>query len=76
VERLVGQRLAAGTVRCRVRRSGIVIELDEPALERALTESHRELRAEVERLGAAHGYTGAPEYARYRMGSAFLRKDA
>ncbi len=35
VERLLAGRVAPATVRCRVRREGLVVELDEAALERA-----------------------------------------
>lgn len=64
-ERLVSDRLAPGTVRCRVRAEGVVIELDpeslarlpDPALEQAL-----------------RALAGRPvRFAAYRTGSAFLR---
>jgi len=72
VERLVTQSLAAGTVRCRIRGNGVFVELDESAFQRA-TESDDGLRARVEAMCAARGRPGTVEFARYRMGSAFLR---
>jgi pyridinium-3,5-biscarboxylic acid mononucleotide sulfurtransferase len=72
VETLVGRRLQASTVRCRVRGAGIHIELDEAALVRA-GGCGPDLRGEVEALCAARGHPGAVEFTRYRMGSAFLR---
>ena len=72
VESAVGRRLQASTVRCRLRRSGITVELDEAALTRAGA-AQPGLREQVEALCAARGHPGAVEFARYRMGSAFLR---
>ena len=72
VESMVGRRLQASTVRCRVRGTGISIELDEAALARA-GGAEPGLRDEVEALCAARGHPGAVEFTRYRMGSAFLR---
>jgi uncharacterized protein len=71
VERLVARSLETRTVRCRIRGTGVSVELDDDALERAGTATS--LRAEVEALCAARGRPGAVEFARYRMGSAFLR---
>jgi uncharacterized protein len=67
-ERLVAERLAAATVRCRVRGQGVVIELDAAALERLDSSAREQLTAEV-----AAQWHGAPvSFAPYRMGSAFL----
>lgn len=72
VEKLVSQSLAASTVRCRIRGTGVQVELDEAAFQRA-TASDDGLRARLEAICAARGRPGAVEFARYRMGSAFLR---
>lgn len=73
VESLVSRFLATGTVRCRVRRSGLVIELDQPTYERVISEKNKTLHKEIEQLIAARGYPNKAQFARYRMGSAFLR---
>ncbi|MCC7273113.1 MAG: adenine nucleotide alpha hydrolase [Alphaproteobacteria bacterium] len=69
VETLVGERLRPRTVRCRLRRSGLVVELDADSLA-ALDE---ERRATLERAMAAATGGAAVAFAPYRMGSAFLR---
>ena len=73
VERLIARRLGADTVRCRIRASGVWIELDAGAYARAESAASSELRAEVEALCASRGRPGPPRFAPYRMGSAFLR---
>jgi uncharacterized protein len=73
VEKFVGQSLRTETVRCRVRRSGIVIELDGPAFERVVRERNDRLREELGQLCAARGFPGTARFERYAMGSAFLR---
>ena len=66
-EALLRARIA-GTVRCRVRASGVVIELGETAAGEA------DLIAQVEALARAHGITPANvTVAPYVVGSAFLR---
>jgi len=73
VERAIAARLRPATVRCRLRREAVVIELDAAALD-ALDD------AEAERIAAharaAFGAAGVDRHVRfaaYRMGSAFLR---
>ena len=73
VETLVGRSLQAMTVRCRIRRDGVVIELDEPAYEKAVRAANTGLRRELERLCSASGLPLAARFERYRMGSAFLK---
>lgn len=75
VERLLSDRLGTGTVRCRVRREGLVVELDEPTFIRFKTAHVGGLRTQIEALGAARGFPGAVEFVPYRMGSAFLRSE-
>ena len=73
IERLVSQTLDADTVRCRVRREGLVIELDEPSYRRAISGEHADLHFEIARLGRMRGHAEAPRFACYEQGSAFLR---
>ena len=73
VEMLIGESLRARTVRCRIRRDGPVIELDETSCERVLSEEFEALRERIESLALVHGYLDSPRFERYRMGSAFLR---
>lgn len=73
VERLVAQQLRPRTVRCRVRRAGIVVELDEASLAGLSAEAHTALRDAVRSItGAAREVALAP----YRNGSAFVRNPA
>ena len=71
VEQLVSERLRPQTVRCRVRSTGVVIELDGGSFERLL-EAEPDLRNAVERLLKASNRTSSVSFALYRMGSAFL----
>ena len=73
VERLVAGRLAPDTVRCRVRRSGVVIELDEKTLAALDGEGRRALLEDVAARFAVLGEMRPVSLAPYRMGSAFLR---
>ena len=71
-ETLVGAALSPYVVRCRVRRAGIVVELDEAALDR-LGGRAAGLAAELAALGRQAGLDVPVLFAPYRMGSAFLR---
>ena len=71
-ERLVGAAVAARTVRCRVRASGVVLELDAATLARIETQRRAELAAEVGGLFADAGQARPVSFAPYRNGSAFL----
>src|SRR5688572_28385809 len=66
--------LEADTGRCRIRGSGVWIELDAGAYARAESADGSGLRADVEALCASRGRPGTPRFAPYRMGSAFLRE--
>lgn len=71
-DRLARERLTAATVRCRVRASGVVIELDRSALD-TLDEEARQALADEIRSIAFDGAIGATlAFAPYRNGSAFL----
>ena len=74
VERLVGERLdggAARAVRCRVRATGIVVELD-PASLGALGTADRAILQEAILAQAPAGLGRHLAFAPYRTGSAFL----
>ncbi len=73
IEQCVGRWLAAATVRCRLRREGLVVELDETAYGELMAGRHSAMKRELERIGAAGGHRGKVDFAVYRMGSAFLR---
>lgn len=73
VERFVARQLQPRTVRCRVRRAGIVVELDEASLAGLSVEAHAALRDGVRSItGPASEVALAP----YRNGSAFVRQPA
>jgi uncharacterized protein len=69
VERLVALRLRPRTVRCRVRASGLEVELDAEALARLSPADRAALAGEV---GAAFADVLPVRFAPYRAGSAFL----
>jgi uncharacterized protein len=71
VESWLRDHLSAATVRCRVRRDGIVIELDAAALERLGVAERAALVAEVRRRLTALGGVSVG-LAAYERGSAFL----
>ncbi|MFM8990060.1 MAG: adenine nucleotide alpha hydrolase [Alphaproteobacteria bacterium] len=69
-ETLLARRLGARTLRCRVRRAGLVVELEPAALDALDDRARDEIAAEIAALpGGARPVSFAP----YRMGSAFLR---
>lgn len=72
VERLVGRELGPHTVRCRVFRDGIAIQLDPESLRRVSDD----VRTAVARLLDDHGERRPPRFEPYRMGSAFHRPAA
>jgi uncharacterized protein len=76
VEKLVGTRLGAATVRCRVRRAGLVIELDEASLDRLAAAERDELTSAVAAIARSRGGERSVAIRAYRMGSAFLRPSA
>jgi uncharacterized protein len=71
-EQLVAEQLQPKTVRCRVRASGVVVELDAASLERLDAGQQEALRARVRDLFAAGGHDQAVAFEPYRVGSAFL----
>ena len=73
VEVRVRDTLSPRSVRCRVRRETIVIELDPPALERLDGGIGEAMAEEVRAAFGARLGTRAIRFEPYRMGSAFLR---
>ncbi|MDX1431913.1 MAG: adenine nucleotide alpha hydrolase [Gammaproteobacteria bacterium] len=75
-ERAIASALSPRTVRCRVRRARVVIELDAQTMD-ALSEAARsELGERVARTFGEVGITHPVEFEHYRMGGAFLRGGA
>jgi uncharacterized protein len=72
IEKLVGESEQPQTVRCRVRASGVVVELDEATLARLDPQRAAALANRIEALGAMPPVA----FAAYRTGSAFLREPA
>jgi len=71
-EGLLARALGPKTVRCRVRGSGVVVELDQASLD-ALGEDRRgALGEQVNALFASTGLNGPVRFEPYRTGSAFL----
>lgn len=75
-EKLVQLRLQPKTARCRVRATGVVIELDTASLEKLSAEAQATLAAEIRELFDRPGES-APQvsFAGYRTGSAFLLRE-
>ncbi len=71
-EKWVMHEISPHSVRCRVRKQGIVIELDKASLS-GLTPKHKdELTRKVGAMFAAIGMTSEVGFAPYRTGSAFI----
>lgn len=77
IEGLVQRVLNPETVRCRVRRQGLVVELDEACYARLDDELRARVLAELGRLRGLQGNpsTDAIEFVPYVRGSAFLRNE-
>ena len=73
---LADHGLRTATVRCRVRASGVVVELDAATLSRLDPDVAEGLRARIAALAREAGLTRPVSFAPYRMGSAFLRPAA
>ncbi|HMM74888.1 MAG TPA: adenine nucleotide alpha hydrolase [Gammaproteobacteria bacterium] len=73
-EILLREHLAPETVRCRLRRAGVVIELDPHTQARLDGGRCAALQAELAALARLHGVGGEISFAPYRRGSAFLRE--
>ena len=71
-ERYVRRRLKPATVRCRVRRAAVVIELDAATLGALGADQQHDMGAKIGRMFAAGDAARSVEFTVYRMGSAFL----
>ena len=71
-EHIVREATGAATVRCRVRRDAVVIELDDAALTDLEAHGCTALARTVDARMAAAGVSRALRFEPYRMGSAFL----
>jgi uncharacterized protein len=72
VEQLMVEQLGPMTVRCRVRATGLVVELDEETLGALDTQTEQALSNQIARLAGAPPPSEPVRFARYRTGSAFL----
>ena len=72
-ERMVRNATGAATVRCRVRRAALVIELDDATLSALDASARAVLAGELDQRMAAAGVSRTVRFEPYRMGSAFLR---
>ena len=70
-ENLVRDRLSPATVRCRVRATGIVVELDQASLA-ASSPLQDSIARDVQDLFKSRGFTLPVSFSAYRVGSAFL----
>lgn len=75
VETLLRRRLSPETVRCRLRKNGVVVEIDQATLDRLDAEGRQALRLEIATIVKATA-AGDIEFEPYRRGSAFLRDKA
>jgi uncharacterized protein len=71
-EIFVGAKLSPKTVRCRVRRSGIVIELDGESLAKVDADARSTLSRSISGLFPASLSGQSIGFAAYRNGSAFI----
>ena len=72
-EGIVRNATGAATVRCRVRRDAVVVELDDAALADLDASARAALAGELDERMAAAGVSRLLRFEPYRMGSAFLR---
>lgn len=73
VETLVRRELAAAVVRARVRREGLVVEVDDATFARLGTNGLSTLLGSLSQTLQGTGFEDRVRLDRYRMGSAFLR---
>lgn len=76
VESELRATFAAEAIRCRVRRAGVVVEMDEAALEGLADADRASWIERISRRAQAAGVTGEVRFEAYRRGSAFLRPQA
>lgn len=71
-EQLIAARLNPKTVRCRVRASGVVVELDSSTLANAGEAQLGDIARDISALFRDAGFDGRISFAPYRVGSAFV----
>jgi len=71
VEQYVSSNLSASIVRCRIRGTGLVVELDDKCLSRLGSSQRTALGKEIKRMASESGVDFPIEFALYRQGSAF-----
>ena len=77
VEVFGGTKLSAGTIRCRIRKTGIVIELDNHTRKTLSQQQTNDLMEFAHTAFSQAGLEGGPpRLANYQMGSAFVGKEA
>ena len=76
VEQMLETTLQPETVRCRVRRNGVEIQLDPKSLARLAATAGAELRQRINQVCRERGYDDDPTLAVYHRGSAFLRESS
>ena len=74
VETEIRTMLQTKAVRCRIRREGIVVELDNDALSKIGKEDRQAVRAVVQSSFSDRKAQVTVEFEEYRMGSAFIRE--
>jgi len=72
VEQYVSSNLSASIVRCRIRSTGLVLELDDKCLSRLGSSQRTALGKEIKRMASESGVDFPIEFASYRQGSAFV----
>ena len=74
VETEIKSRLRTKAVRCRIRREGIVVELDNDALSKIGREDRQAVHAVVQSSFSDRKAQVTVDFEEYRMGSAFIRE--
>ncbi len=74
VETEIKSRLRTKAVRCRIRREGIVVELDNDALSKIGREDRQAVHAVVQSSFSDRKAQVSVDFEEYRMGSAFIRE--
>jgi uncharacterized protein len=76
VEARIRDTLKPQVVRCRIRRSGINIELDSETLARLSPQDRRRIAENVSDVFAGQSSFGSVSFSNYKRGSAFLRVES
>ncbi|MDG1688802.1 MAG: adenine nucleotide alpha hydrolase [Gammaproteobacteria bacterium] len=74
-EIMLREAITSPTVRCRIRKSGVVIETDLDEYTGLSTQQQSDLSSEIGVLAEQYGVSGAISFEQYQRGSAFLRDE-